>query len=134
MTVNPISLANLKKVEKGDPAVGRPKGSSSKYSALMKKAMVLAAGRSKHSAKTGKDLEAYLLFLANDYPPVFALMLTRLITEPAKQRPDDEQRFGDTVINLNMPVSNMVNVFEERVRGTYMPKLVEPVVIDHEDA
>ena len=101
---------------------------------MIKKALVMAAGRSKHSKKAGKDLEAYLLYLADDYPPVFAMMLCKLIAEPAKRYDDDQPRIGDTVINLNMPVSNMVNVFEERVRGTYMPKVVEPVVIDHEDA
>jgi len=124
------SLANLKPLEKGT-ATGRPVGSANKTTTLMKKALVLAAGRSKHVAKEQvRDLTAYLTFLSDDYPPVFAMLLARLIPEQSKPSRDDSNE-RHTIINLNMPVSQMVNVFEQRVRSSYMPKPV--LVIDNDD-
>jgi hypothetical protein len=99
---------------------GRPKGAKGKYTRVLRQAIVLAAEKSKNSKSS--NLEGYCLFLADDRPELFVSLLARLL--PIQARIETENHgVGDVtnIINFNMPLSEMVNVFESRIKSAYMP-------------
>jgi hypothetical protein len=95
---------------------GRFKGAQGKYTRVLRQAIVYATERSKNSKS--KDLDGYCLFLADEKPELFVVLLARLFTMQAK-RDEDEFHYSDINpkdINPNMPVSEMISVFAARIR------------------
>jgi hypothetical protein len=124
--------ASLKLIQKGERR-GSRKGIPNKYTRLLKHALILAAEKSKHSLNRGKSLEGYCTYLADEKQELFVHMLGRLIPEQAKADMRDVSPMRDVTLNINMPVSQMVNMFEQRVKGTYVPNQPPPL-IEYEDA
>jgi hypothetical protein len=124
---------NIKDVgfKKGDPRAGRPKGSPNKLSSDVKEAIIKSAGLSKHS-KTD-DLVGYTTFLADNKPEVFASLLGRLIPVQANVKHSGGVQ-GNTNITVNMPLGEMINNFERRIKAAAfaVQQLPRPtLVIDH---
>jgi hypothetical protein len=119
---NMSGVVNLKPIAKGEHR-GRQIGSMNRVTRAMKIAALNAAELSKHSDGT---LTGYLQFLADEHPPCFANILTRLIPVQA--------RIEATTAPLprldpSMKLDDMVSAFAEKLRSGYRV----PHVIDHDD-
>src|SRR5215211_1285891 len=123
---------NMRPMRKGERRVGRAKGTPNKFTRDVKEAIINAAALSKHS-KT-KDLEGYMVHLADNKQEVFASLLGKLIPVQAKIQTTGPGTVNLN-LNLNMPLADMVSTFEQRIKGSYMPapKLALPMTIDHDE-
>jgi len=86
---------------------------------------------SKHSAS--KTLEGYALYLADNKPEVLASLLGRLI--PVQANVKHVGSVGTTNITINMPLGEMINNFERRIKAALVPQQNSPppLVIEHND-
>jgi len=98
---------------------GRPKGSYGKCRKVLKQALILAAEKSKHSQFN--NLEDYCLFLADEKPELFVSLLVRMMPRTTKIHEDDPGYHDLNIIDSNMPISEMMSVFERRIKSAYMP-------------
>src|SRR5262245_37301420 len=104
--------------KKGDGRGGRPKGAKNKTTRVLKEAIILAAEQSKHSKAGG--LVAYLTYLADEKPELFAPMLAKLLPLQvnAKTEPD-----RPVPINPSMSLPEMIRNFERRIKSAYIPTI-----------
>jgi len=99
---------------------GRKPGSGGKATRVLKQALIYAAEKSKHSKSS--NLEGYCIWLADDRPELFVSLLGRLL--PIQARVEMQNSGGSTninMININMPLSEMVSTFEQRIMSAYTP-------------
>jgi hypothetical protein len=121
----------LPPIQKGEHRGGRAKGQTNKFTRVLKKALVLAAEKSIHSKD--KSLESYCTYLADEKQELFVHMLARLIPEQAKIKP--EMNLHVQRLDINMSLSDMVSVFEQKINSDYRPPMLTlvPNVIEHDD-
>ncbi len=109
--------------------VGRVAGVPNKSTRALKEAIVLAAEQSVHSET--KDLVGYVKYLADKKPEIFASLLCRLLPLQVRAKAGE---IPVNRININMPVQEMVNKFEQRIKSAYMPALApSSSLIEHDE-
>ena len=102
--------------KKGDGRSRRRKGSPSKATRVLKKAFILAAEQSKHSKS--KDLAGYCLYLADEKPELFVMLLARLMPLPAKIKTNAEAADGaGNASNNNMNMPELMNELKQRIKS-----------------
>ena len=121
---------NMRPMRKGERRVGRAKGTPNKITREIKEALINAAEMSKHSAS--KTLEGYALYLADNKPEVFASLLGRLI--PVQANVKHVGSVGASNITINMPLGEMINNFERRIKAAYtaLDDASPTLVIEHD--
>jgi len=122
--------SNMRPMRKGERRVGRAKGTPNKMTREIKEALINAAEMSKHSSS--KTLEGYALYLADNKPEVFASLLGRLI--PVQANVKHVGSVGATNITINMPLGEMINNFERRIKAACetIDVAAPPLVIEHD--
>jgi hypothetical protein len=83
---------------------------------------------------TNRTLEGYALYLADNKPEVFASLLGRLI--PVQANVKHVGSVGATNITINMPLGEMINNFERRIKAACetIDVAAPPLMIDHDTA
>lgn len=89
-----------------------------------------AAELSEHSST--RDLTGYMVYLANKKQETFAHLLCRLIPVQAKVTHDGPA--ANVNLNLNMPLSEMIDGLEQKIKAATLPRLIEqsPTLLEHE--
>jgi len=115
---------------------GRKQGATGKHTRVLKQALIYAAEKSKHSKSS--NLESYCIWLADDRPELFVSLLGRLLPIQARIETHNQGNVNIQQLNINMPLSEMVSTFEQRIMSAYTPAALaaptdmEPY-IEHED-
>ena len=124
------NIASLVPITKGDPRGGRVPGQTNKITRVIKRALLLAAEKSKHSKD--KSLESYLTFIADERPELFCSLLGRVIPIQAKIKTEDRFDVETHRLTLDMPLDLMVKNFEMKIKSGYQPPRPSPPLIEHD--